>query len=101
MVKLRTKAWWQVVSFILSVLVILTCYYLVFTFQVNVISNEAKHEFSAETDMSWKDFQVHVLKCLDNPQAIQLTCKVLGDTGKASYLKDEDDFNTAMERLCQ
>ena len=39
--------------------------------------------------------------CLDNPQAVQLTCKVLGDTGKALYLKDEDDFDTTMEHLCQ
>jgi len=51
--------------------------------------------------MSWNDFRAHVLKHLENPQAVQLTCKVLGDTGKASYLKDEDDFNTTMERLCQ
>lgn len=75
--------------------------YQVFSFQVNIVSGEAKQEFSAKTDMSWKDFQKHVLECLDNPQAMQLTCKVSGDTGKALYLKVEDDFITAMERLCQ
>jgi hypothetical protein len=32
---------------------------------------------------------------------VELAYKVTGDTGRASYLKNEDDFRSAMGRLCQ
>lgn len=32
---------------------------------------------------------------------VELTCKVSGDRGKGTQLKDEGDFEAAIQRLCQ
>lgn len=72
----------------------------VFRFQVDVIDGNAKREFSAETDTCWKDFRSCVLGFLEN-MSVELAYKITGDTGKASHLKTEADFTSAMVRLCQ
>lgn len=77
-------------------------HYAVFSFQVDVVAGEAKHEFTAETDITWDDFRSRVLVHLDNAMhAVQLACKVSGDTGKLSHLNNVDDFNATIERLRQ
>jgi hypothetical protein len=91
----------------LEVRVWLLCFFFantcaVFKFQVDVISGSAKREFSAETDISWVEFQRLVLLYLDGKEGpIELAYKVSGDTGKASHLKNEDDFGVAMGRVYQ
>jgi hypothetical protein len=70
----------------------------VFRFQVDILGDRAKSELSAETDISWPDFQRRVGVYLGNNS--ELVYKVTGDNGKGSYLKNGDDFKTA-ERLCQ
>jgi hypothetical protein len=71
----------------------------VFNFQVDVLGCQAKCEFSAETDISWPDFQRRVAVYLGNNT--ELMYKVTGDNGKSSYLKNADNFKAAMERICQ
>ena len=79
----------------------ITNMHLVFSFQVDVISSDARREFTAETDIPWEDFQRRILLYLENANGpVELACKVTGDTGKASHLKNEDDFKSAMGRLC-
>lgn len=66
-----------------------------FRFQV-VVVNDSKHEFSAETDMSWEDFRSRATAHLDGtPKPIQLTYKISGESG-ASHLDNSDDFDAAM-----
>ena len=73
-----------------------------FSFQVDVHGPDAKHEFTAETDICWKDFQRRVLVSLENATGkIELAYKFTGDSGRASQLKNEDDFKAVMARLCQ
>jgi hypothetical protein len=75
--------------------------HLVFSFQVDVISNDARREFTAETDIPWEDFRRRVFLYLENAnRPVELACKVTGDTGRALHLKSEDDFKSAMGRLC-
>jgi hypothetical protein len=69
-----------------------------FNFQIDVLGGKAKCEFSADTDISWPDFQQTIAVYLGNNT--ELLYKVTGDNGRGSYLKSGDDFKTAMERLC-
>ena len=74
----------------------------VFKFQVDVVSGHAKREFSAVTDMSWMDFRRQVFLHLDsNGVPVELAYKVSGDTGKASHLQNEADFETVIGRVYQ
>jgi hypothetical protein len=76
--------------------------HIVFSFQVDVIDGDAKREFTAETDILWDDFRRRILLYLENVNgSVELAYKITGDTGKASHLKNEDDFRSAMGRLCQ
>ena len=69
---------WRLVVMLPSHLIKLTRYDAVFTFQVDVVVEEAKHDFLAKTDITWEDFQKRVIRYLDtNGQAVQLTCKLL------------------------
>ena len=77
----------------------LTVVIAVFKFQVDVVGGKAKCEFSAETDISWPDFQRRIAVYLG--KNTELMYKVTGDPGKASYLNDGDNFKNAMEKLCQ
>ena len=73
-----------------------------FRFQVDVVGPDANREFSAESDVCWEDFQHQVLGYLeDATRKAELAYKVTGDSGRASQLKNEDDFKAAMARLCQ
>ena len=68
---------------------------------MDVIAGEAKCEFSVDTDITWKEFQGRILTYLDNvDQTIQLACKLSGESGKASYLSNSDDFDVVIGRLC-
>lgn len=74
----------------------------VFKFQVDVISGHAKREFSAVTDMSWMEFRHQVISHLDSHgDPVELAYKVSGDTGKASHLKNEGDYEMAIGRVYQ
>jgi hypothetical protein len=74
----------------------------VFSFQVNVISGEARREFSAETDRSWEDFRGRVVGHLESATgAVKLAYKILGDAGKPTILETIDDHQQAMERIVQ
>ena len=85
-----------------SHLIELTRYNAVFTFQVDVVAGEAKHDFFAQTDIIWEDFRKLAIACLDiNGQAVQLTCKVTGETGKASHLGNANEFDAIIGRLRQ
>ena len=85
-----------------SYLIKLTRYDTVFTFQVDVVAGEAKRDFSAETDITWEDFQKRAITYLDtNGQAVQLTCKVTGEPGKASHLGNANKFDAVIGRLRQ
>lgn len=67
-----------------------------------MVSGHAKREFSAVTDMSWMEFRHQVVSHLDsNGDPVELAYKVSGDTGKASHLKNEDDFEMAIGRVNQ
>lgn len=80
----------------------ITMMYTVFKFQVDVVGGDAKREFNAETDIPWEDFRRRVLVHLEDANGpVELACKVTGETGRASHLKNEDDFKSAMGRLCQ
>ncbi|KAF8890354.1 hypothetical protein BD779DRAFT_1671320 [Infundibulicybe gibba] len=73
----------------------------VFMFQVEVISDETKREFTTETDTSWDTFRTSVLDHLEgSTRAPRLAYKVSGDGSKASPLENAKDFATAMERVC-
>ena len=69
----------------------------VFHFQVDILGGRVKSELSAETDISWPDFQQRIGAYLGNNY--ELVYKVTGDNGKGSYLKNGNDFKTAIERL--
>lgn len=71
----------------------------VFGFQVEIFGGKTKNVFFAETDIEWPDFQRRVALYLG--KNTELVYKVAGDNGKGYYLKSDDDFKTAMERLCQ
>ena len=87
---------------ILSHLSKLTRYDIVITFQVDVVAGEAKRNFLAETDITWEDFQKRAITYLDtNGQAVQLTCKVTGEPGKASHLGNASEFDAIIGHLCQ
>ncbi|KIL54470.1 hypothetical protein M378DRAFT_92482, partial [Amanita muscaria Koide BX008] len=74
----------------------------VFSFQVNVISGEARREFSAETDGSWEDFRQRVVGYLESATGVvKLGYKVSGDTGKPTHLATIDDYRQAMDRIVQ
>ena len=76
--------------------------YIVFGFQVEVSDGDSHHNFIAETDMTWEVFQKKVLQYLESATCeVELTCKVSGDTGKASQMKDEADYKSVIERVCQ
>lgn len=67
-----------------------------------MVSSHAKREFSAVTDMSWMEFRHQVVLHLDsNVNPVELAYKVSGDTGKASHLKNEADFEMAIGRVYQ
>jgi hypothetical protein len=52
--------------------------------------------------MCWEDFECRVLGYLENAtRKVELAYKVTGDSGRASQLKNEEDFKAAMARLCQ
>ena len=73
---------------------------IVFTFQTDVISGDAKRDFSARTDMERDDFRSRVHAYLDGPdKSIQLAYKISGDTGKPSHMNNNHDFTAAMTRL--
>lgn len=75
--------------------------FVVFSFQTDVIISDAKHSFTAHTDILWGDFKDRCLALLDGtPKPIQLAYKVSGDAGKPSHLNDAPEFVSAMERLC-
>ena len=86
-------------------LLTVTLAYAVFSFQVDVIGDDARaarREFSVESDISWEDFHRRVLSYLETARGVvELTCKVTGEMGKASHLKGTEDFKAAMTRLCQ
>jgi hypothetical protein len=67
-----------------------------------VVTGDAKREFSAETDITWDDFQRRVLVYLENTnQTVQLACKLSSEPGKASHLANINDFNAVIARLRQ
>jgi hypothetical protein len=72
---------------------------LVWSFNVHVISGDAKREFVAETDAEWNDFRDKVISRLDDTTEIKLTYKMVGEPGKPSHLSNADDFRHAMERV--
>jgi hypothetical protein len=87
---------------LLSQLIKLTRYDAVFTFQVDVVAGEAKRDFLAERDITWEDFRTRTITYLDtNGQAVQLTCKVTGEPGKASHLGNANEFEAVIGRLHQ
>ena len=52
--------------------------------------------------MCWKEFRGRVIAYLENLTGpVELAYKVTGDIGKACRMKNEDDFQAAMARLCQ
>ncbi|KAF8234677.1 hypothetical protein L208DRAFT_1260825, partial [Tricholoma matsutake] len=74
----------------------------VFSFKVNVISGEARCEFSAETDGSWEDFQICVVGYLETATGVvKLGYKVSGDTGKPTLLETIHDYQQAMDHIVQ
>lgn len=72
----------------------------VFKFDVEVVENGAKREFSARTDMPWGNFRRLVVGMLENP-SVELAYKLTSEPGKPSHLKTGEDFANAMKRLCQ
>ena len=71
-----------------------------FSFQVNIISGEARREFSAETDGSWEDFRCRAIGYLESATgAVKLAYKIVGDAGKPTLLETIDDYQQAMERI--
>jgi hypothetical protein len=80
----------------------LTGYYAVFSFQVDVVAGEGKRDFLAETDITWEDFRKRTITFLDNVgETVQLTCKVTGEPGRASYLGNANEFDAIIGRLRQ
>ena len=71
-----------------------------FSFQVNVVSGEARREFSMETDGCWEDFRRRVVGYLENG-SVKLAYKIFGDAGKPTLLETVDDYTQAMERIVQ
>ena len=51
--------------------------------------------------MPWGDFADRAKAYLDGtPKPIELAYKISGETGKPVVLAFQDDFETAMERVC-
>ena len=73
-----------------------------FSFQVEVLTDDGKREFQAESNMHWEDFHSRVLTYLRSASdKIELIYKFLGDSGRASHLNDAPCFVGVMEHLCQ
>ena len=69
---------------------------------MNVISGEARREFSVETDGSWEDFRRRVVGYLEDATGtVKLAYKVFGDPGKPTLLETIDDYKQAMEHIVQ
>lgn len=72
----------------------------VWEFEVHVASSVAKNIFNAHSAMKWDEFERKVLKNLDGVVLpVQLAYRVSGDIGKMSYLKDEEDWVSALARI--
>ena len=69
---------------------------------MNVISGEARREFSVETDGSWEDFRHGVVGYLEDATGtVKLAYKVFGDPGRPTLLETIDDYKQAMEHIVQ
>ncbi|KAI0076414.1 hypothetical protein K474DRAFT_1755891 [Panus rudis PR-1116 ss-1] len=72
----------------------------VFSFEVDIVLENTKKNFSAETDMPYEDFRDRcVANLAGTPRPVVLGYKLTGDTGKPSELKDEAGFTKAMQQL--
>lgn len=72
----------------------------VWEFEVHVALSVAKNVFKAHSAMKWNEFEQKVLKNLDGViLPVQLAYRVSGDLGKMSYLRDEEDWVSALAHI--
>ena len=70
----------------------------VWHFIVEVVNNNIKNPFDAQTDMEWLTFQDRAHSWFERPPSeVQLVYRI--GTGVMSYLAGEDDWDDAMCKL--
>jgi len=72
----------------------------VWEFCVEVVNNNIKQTFNAQTDMKWRDFLNEVHQHLNSPRSeVQVGFRISGDGGPMLYLATEHDWNLAIAWL--
>ena len=72
----------------------------VWSFDVDIVTGTAKRTFTAHTSMTWQILVKTIMINLgDSPKAIQLVCKVTGDTGRISHLNNIVDWDMILTHL--
>ncbi|KAH9066338.1 hypothetical protein EDB87DRAFT_1679081 [Lactarius vividus] len=72
----------------------------VWEFRVEVVDDNIKHTFNAQTDMKWYEFLDVVHRHFERPRSeVRVAFWISGDAGAMSYLASEYDWNDAIARL--
>ncbi len=71
-------------------------------FHVEVVDNNIRHTFTAQTDMKWEDFREEMHQYFDKTCGeVQVGFQISGEPSTMSYLESEDDWDDAVTRLVE
>jgi hypothetical protein len=71
----------------------------VWQFQVEVIDDNIKHTFTAQTDKTWGEFSEEVYRYLASHSGVDLRFRFGRETCPMSYLRSEEDWAKAVALL--